>query len=82
MLVVLLVLAAVLLKLLQIDVDISRRERRMRRLIQKMAILEMEWREMREQQSRRDGDSAADGGPNNASELPPSDATVLRKVVG
>ncbi len=76
MLVVLLVLAAVLLKLLQIDIDISRRERRMRRMIQKMAILEMEVRELREQAASRSGASSGTAGEAGG------DATVLRKVVG
>jgi hypothetical protein len=58
MLLVLLVMAALLLKLLILDINIARRERRMRRLIQKMAILELEMRELREEVARSRG---ADG---------------------
>lgn len=42
MLLVMLAVAAILIKLIHVDIDASRRERRMRRLIQKMAILEHE----------------------------------------
>ncbi|MEZ5438608.1 MAG: DUF2304 domain-containing protein [Lysobacteraceae bacterium] len=46
-LVVMLVLAALLVKLLVSDLDVTRRERRIRRLLQKTAILEAELRELR-----------------------------------
>ena len=46
-LIVMLVLAALLLKLLVADIDITRRERRIRRLLQKTAILESELRDLR-----------------------------------
>ena len=95
MLVVLLILAAVLLKLLQIDIDISRRERRMRRMIQKMAILEMELRELRDQSraaaaaptAESAAPAALTGRPAAAAglpvNLPPADTgSGLRKVVG
>jgi len=88
MLVVLLVMAAVLLKLLQIDIDISRRERRMRRMIQKMAILEMELRELREHQRSATAGSGGDPissdaprSPGNAPS-PTEPGSALRKVVG
>lgn len=76
MLLVLAVLGALLLKLLQVDIDTSRRERRMRRMIQKMAIIELEMRELREQL-----DAARAAAPSP----PPAAADVgggLRKVVG
>ena len=88
MLVVLLVMAAVLLKLLQIDIDISRRERRMRRMIQKMAILEMELRELREQQRLAGSGTvdALDAGVQSAGHAAPASTaepgSTLRKVVG
>ena len=46
-LIVILVLAALLMKLLVSDLDVTRRERRIRRLLQKTAILEAELRELR-----------------------------------
>jgi hypothetical protein len=39
---------AILLKLLAVDIDVTRRERRLRRLLQKVAILELELRELRD----------------------------------
>ena len=47
MLVAVLGIAALLLKLLVLDIDVTRRERRVRRLLQKVAILEAEMRDMR-----------------------------------
>lgn len=47
MLVAVLGLCALLLKLLVLDIDVTRRERRVRRLLQKVAILEAEMRDMR-----------------------------------
>jgi hypothetical protein len=75
MLLVLAVLAALLLKLLQVDIEMSRRERRMRRMIQKMAIMELEMRELRERLDARADDSAAPAAPREA-------GGSLRKVVG
>ena len=46
-LIVMLVLAALLVKLLVSDLEVTRRERRIRRLLQKTAILEAELRELR-----------------------------------
>jgi len=47
MLVVLLVISALLLKILVSDIDVTRRERRVRRLLQKIAIMEEEQRQLR-----------------------------------
>lgn len=58
MLLVLVVIIALLFKLLGIDIDVTRRERRMRRLLQKVAILELEIGTLREQlQARTDADA-------------------------
>lgn len=48
MLLAMVAIIAVLLKLLGIDIDVTRRERRVRRLVQKVAILELELRQLRE----------------------------------
>jgi hypothetical protein len=80
MLVVLLALAALLLKLLQVDIDISRRERRMRRMIQKMAILELEVRELREQAGT--GAAARPLSHSPLTPVPTDSAGGLRKAVG
>ena len=42
---------AILLKLVAVDIDVTRRELRVRRLLQKVAILELELRELRERTS-------------------------------
>ncbi len=70
MLLVLIVLAAVILKLLAIDIGVTRRERRVRRMMQKIAILELELRSLRaEVEARADparseaGDSGRGGSP-------------------
>jgi hypothetical protein len=68
MLLVIGVLAALLLKLLQLDIETSRRERRMRRLIQKMAIMELELRELR--------DRVEACQPRESNEAPPGSAAV------
>lgn len=49
MLLVLLVLAALLLKLVYVDIDASRRERRLRRAIQRLAIVELELKALQQQ---------------------------------
>ena len=54
MLLVLVAIMAILLKLLGVDIDVTRRERRMRRLLQKVAILELEIGTLREQLQARD----------------------------
>jgi uncharacterized membrane protein len=57
MLLVLVALVAILLKLLGVDIDVTRRERRMRRLLQKVAILELEIGTLRAQlQAREDAE--------------------------
>ena len=48
MLLAMVAIIAILLKLLGVDIDVTRRERRLRRLLQKVALLEMELRELRE----------------------------------
>ena len=47
MLLAMVAIVAILLKLLGIDIDVTRRERRLRRLLQKVAILELELSELR-----------------------------------
>jgi hypothetical protein len=48
MLLAMVAIIAVLLKLLGVDIDVTRRERRVRRLLQKVAMMELELRELRE----------------------------------
>lgn len=48
MLIAILGMIALLLKLLQADIDVSRRERRLRRMVQKVAILEFELKSLQE----------------------------------
>jgi hypothetical protein len=55
MLLAMVAIIAVLLKLLGVDIDVTRRERRVRRLVQKVAILELELRQLREQQRTEPG---------------------------
>ena len=59
MLLVLVAIMAILLKLLGVDIDVTRRERRMRRLLQNVAILELEIGTLRAQSQARD-DSGRD----------------------
>jgi hypothetical protein len=47
MLLVLVALAVILIKLVSVDIDVTRRERRLRRLLQKVAILELELRQIK-----------------------------------
>ena len=61
MLVALIGIAALLLKLLVLDIDMTRRERRVRRLLQKVAILEAEMRDMRGELDRLHGHGDAPG---------------------
>lgn len=49
MLLAMVAIIAILLKLLGVDIDVTRRERRVRRLIQKVAILELELHQLRQQ---------------------------------
>jgi hypothetical protein len=82
MLLVVVVLGAFLLKLLQVDIDTSRRERRMRRMIQKMAILELEVRELREQLDAASRPAARTASSAPLTPLPGGTGSGLRKVVG
>jgi hypothetical protein len=66
MLLAMVAIIAVLLKLLGVDIDVTRRERRVRRLIQKVAILELELHQLRQQQQ------AAAAKPSLPSEPAPS----------
>jgi hypothetical protein len=47
MLLAVVAIIAILLKLVAVDIDVTRRELRLRRLVQKMAILELELRQLR-----------------------------------
>ena len=51
MLLAMVAIIAILLKLLGVDIDVTKRERRLRRLLQKVAILELELRELRAERS-------------------------------
>lgn len=62
MLLVLVAIMAILLKLLGVDIDVTQRERRMRRLLQKVAILELEIGTLRAQlQAREESERDAQG---------------------
>ncbi|MEZ5463861.1 MAG: DUF2304 domain-containing protein [Lysobacteraceae bacterium] len=78
-LIVMLVLAALLVKLLVADLDVTRRERRIRRLLQKTAILEAELRELHGEvaELRKSVESAASHDDSNTLAVEPP-----RKVVG
>lgn len=65
MLLAMVAIIAILLKLLGVDIDVTRRERRLRRLLQKVAILELELRELQ----------AERGIASSSGLLPPADAT-------
>lgn len=67
MLLAMVAIIAILLKLLGVDLDVTRRERRLRRLLQKVAILELELRELQ----------AERGIAPSTGLLPPADATSL-----
>lgn len=63
MLLVMVAVIAILLKLLAHDVDVTRRERRLRRLLQKVAILEAELHDLREAATpKSEADDAAASG--------------------
>lgn len=47
MLLAVVAIIAILLKLVAVDIDVTRRERRLRRLVQKVAILELELQQLR-----------------------------------
>ena len=71
MLVALVGIAALMLKLLALDIDVTRRERKMRRLLQKVAILEAEMRDMRTELDAL-GAAARPQVPPPAQPLPPA----------
>lgn len=83
-LIVMLVLAALLLKLLVSDLDVTRRERRIRRLLQKTAILEAELRELRAEVAEltKSISPAATGSTSHQGEHDPQLVEPPRKVVG
>jgi hypothetical protein len=82
MLLVIGVLGALLIKLLQLDIETSRRERRMRRLIQKLAIMELELRELRDRcESSGQQGSTTSTLPKSAA-VPIESAAARRKVTG
>lgn len=56
----------ILIRLLKIDVDRSRRERQIRRLTQKLAILEQELRELRDERGTTPRASASSDRPRSA----------------
>ncbi|MCI1710361.1 MAG: DUF2304 domain-containing protein [Chiayiivirga sp.] len=60
MLLAMVAIVAILLKLLGVDVDVTRRERRLRRLLQKVALLELELKQLREE---READARRDAAP-------------------
>lgn len=68
MLVALVGIGALLLKLLVVDLDMTRSERRVRRLLQKVAILEAEMRDLRAEVDLLRGE-------RNARAAPPAQAT-------
>lgn len=61
MLLAMVAIIAILFKLLGVDIDVTRRERRLRRLLQKVAILELELRELRAERGRATIDESPDG---------------------
>ena len=78
MLLAMVAIVAILLKLLGIDIDVTRRELRLRRLLQKMAILETELRDLRAELAERDLARPQDSAPSgeSPSDLPQSEPTV------
>ncbi|HET6603801.1 MAG TPA: DUF2304 domain-containing protein [Xanthomonadaceae bacterium] len=74
-LVVLVVLGALLLKQLALDLHVTRRERRLRRVLQKVAILEAELHELR---ARLDAGDSAPSAPGRAGE-PEADGPASRR---
>lgn len=75
MLLAMVAIVAILLKLLGVDVDVTRRERRLRRLLQKVAILELELKQLR---AERDAAPAppADEPARPPASRPPPDASA------
>lgn len=82
MLLVLAALAVIVVKLAAIDIDATVRERRLRRLLQKVAILELELRTLRaeaELRQVRDSAEAAAAAPDTA---PVSPIPPVRRAAG
>jgi hypothetical protein len=75
MLLAMVAIIAMLLKLLGVDIDVTRRERRVRRLIQKVAILELELQQLRQQH-------AAPAPPAPGEATAASDAPAPRRTAG
>lgn len=75
MLLAMVAIIAVLLKLLGVDIDVTRRERRVRRLIQKVAILELELHQLRQQHA------ASKSAPKTESAASP-DVPAPRRTTG
>lgn len=72
MLLVVLAIVALLIKLLQADIELARKERRLRRLTQKMALLEYELdRSRAEPASREDGVDGSEGASRRGGTKPP-----------
>lgn len=65
MLLAMVAIIAVLLKLLGVDIDVTRRERRVRRLIQKVAILELELHQLRQQHAASMPPTTTEGSPTS-----------------
>jgi hypothetical protein len=75
MLLAMVAIIAMLLKLLGVDIDVTRRERRVRRLIQRVAILELELHQLRQQQ-------AAAPKPATSEAASPPDIPAPRRTTG
>lgn len=83
MLIVLVVLVALLLKLVALDIDTTRRERRVRRLLQKVSILEAELRSLRADVERREtGDVPLAPAPPARHPTPRPTSEPPRKAAG
>lgn len=77
-------LVVIVLKLAATDIDATIRERRLRRLLQKVAILELELKAMRAELDRRDAaisDTAPSGPASPAADVPPPAAVRRRAAV-
>jgi len=66
---VLVALAVILIKLVSVDIDVTRRERRLRRLLQKVAILELELKQLKARIEPLDATAPEARGAIEASEV-------------
>jgi hypothetical protein len=86
MLVALVGIGALLLKLLVVDLDMTRSERRVRRLLQKVAILEAEMRDLRTEldllRSELSARAAATAQPTDATPAPVAASEARRTAAG